>query len=162
VKQCPYWPLVKRSHRTPQKKPPGSLYGRSRGGLTTKIHALTDARGLPLELVLTPGQAGDCRWPRNSLAICARTPSCWPRQGLRCRLVATADRGGRRGPQHPADGASPLEAVLQPGALPRAQPHRALLQPHQTLPPACHALRKARRKLPCHAQAGCGPTLAAP
>src|SRR5215472_14831653 len=34
--------------------------GRSRGGLTTKIHALTDARGLPLESVLTPGQAGDC------------------------------------------------------------------------------------------------------
>lgn len=34
--------------------------GRSRGGLTTKVHALTDARGLPLELVLTPGQAGDC------------------------------------------------------------------------------------------------------
>lgn len=34
--------------------------GRSRGGLTTKIHALTDGRGLPLELVLTPGQAGDC------------------------------------------------------------------------------------------------------
>ena len=34
--------------------------GRSRGGLTTKIHALTDAHGLPLEFVLTPGQAGDC------------------------------------------------------------------------------------------------------
>ena len=34
--------------------------GRSRGGLTTKIHALTDARGLPLILTLTPGQAGDC------------------------------------------------------------------------------------------------------
>ena len=34
--------------------------GRSRGGLTTKIHALTDANGLPLELVLTPGQAADC------------------------------------------------------------------------------------------------------
>jgi len=34
--------------------------GRSRGGLTTKIHALTDANGLPIELVLTPGQAGDC------------------------------------------------------------------------------------------------------
>lgn len=33
--------------------------GRSRGGLTTKIHALTDAQGPPLELVLTPGQAGD-------------------------------------------------------------------------------------------------------
>ena len=34
--------------------------GRSRGGLTTKIHALTDAHGLPLELILTPGQAADC------------------------------------------------------------------------------------------------------
>lgn len=34
--------------------------GRSRGGLTTKIHALTDANGLPLKLVLTPGQAADC------------------------------------------------------------------------------------------------------
>jgi transposase len=34
--------------------------GRSRGGLTTKVHALTDAHGLPLELVLTPGQTGDC------------------------------------------------------------------------------------------------------
>ena len=33
---------------------------RCRGGLTTKIHALTDAHGLPLEFVLTPGQAGDC------------------------------------------------------------------------------------------------------
>jgi transposase len=33
--------------------------GRSRGGLTTKVHALTDARGLPIKLVLTPGQAHD-------------------------------------------------------------------------------------------------------
>jgi hypothetical protein len=27
--------------------------GRSRGGLTTKVHALTDTNGLPLELILT-------------------------------------------------------------------------------------------------------------
>jgi transposase len=33
--------------------------GRSRGGLTTKVHALTDARGLPIKLALTPGQAHD-------------------------------------------------------------------------------------------------------
>lgn len=33
--------------------------GRSRGGLTTIIHALTDARGLPIKLALTPGQAHD-------------------------------------------------------------------------------------------------------
>ncbi len=35
--------------------------GRSRGGLTTKIHALVDANGLPLVLKLTPGQAHDGR-----------------------------------------------------------------------------------------------------
>lgn len=33
--------------------------GRSRGGLTTKIHALVDRLGRPVCLVLTPGQAGD-------------------------------------------------------------------------------------------------------
>lgn len=35
--------------------------GRSRGGLTTKIHALVDANGLPVALKLTPGQAHDGR-----------------------------------------------------------------------------------------------------
>jgi transposase len=31
--------------------------GRSRGGLTTKIHALVDAEGLPVALMLSEGQA---------------------------------------------------------------------------------------------------------
>ena len=35
--------------------------GRSRGGLTTKIHALVDANGLPIALKLTEGQAHDGR-----------------------------------------------------------------------------------------------------
>ena len=39
----------------------GRCIGRSRGGLTTKIHALVDARGLPIVLKLTPGQARDGR-----------------------------------------------------------------------------------------------------
>ncbi|TMK31039.1 MAG: IS5 family transposase [Alphaproteobacteria bacterium] len=47
-------------HAANSKKATRIAVGRSRGGLTTKIHALTDARGLPLELILTPGQAGDC------------------------------------------------------------------------------------------------------
>ncbi|MFE9009510.1 IS5 family transposase [Streptomyces sp. NPDC007875] len=33
--------------------------GRSRGGLSTKIHLATDARGLPVVVICTPGQAGD-------------------------------------------------------------------------------------------------------
>lgn len=35
--------------------------GRSRGGLTTKIHAVTDLHGLPITLKLTAGQADDGR-----------------------------------------------------------------------------------------------------
>ncbi len=41
--------------------------GRSRGGLTTKIHALVDANGLPITLKLTPGQAHDGRSAQDML-----------------------------------------------------------------------------------------------
>jgi transposase len=41
--------------------------GRSRGGLTTKIHALVDAQGLPIALKLTEGQAHDGRSAQDML-----------------------------------------------------------------------------------------------
>ncbi|MFD2398233.1 IS5 family transposase [Prauserella oleivorans] len=37
----------------------GEGLGRSRGGLSTKIHLVVEGRGLPMRVVLTPGQAGD-------------------------------------------------------------------------------------------------------
>jgi transposase len=43
-----------------KKSQPDRCMGRSRGGLTTIVQALVDANRLPLELVLTLGQAGDC------------------------------------------------------------------------------------------------------
>lgn len=42
--------------------------GRSRGGLTTQIHGLVDARGLPITLKLAPGQARDGRSAADLLA----------------------------------------------------------------------------------------------
>jgi transposase len=33
--------------------------GRSKGGYTSKIHALTDALGLPIKIIITPGQRND-------------------------------------------------------------------------------------------------------
>jgi transposase len=42
--------------------------GRSRGGLTTKIHAFVDANGLPVMLKLTEGQAHDGRSAAGMLA----------------------------------------------------------------------------------------------
>ena len=40
----------------------GECLGRSRGGLTSKIHLAVDRAGLPLSVILTPGQAGDNPW----------------------------------------------------------------------------------------------------
>jgi len=41
--------------------------GRSRGGLTSKIHALVDAEGRPVALKITEGQAHDGRSAANML-----------------------------------------------------------------------------------------------
>jgi transposase len=50
---------VHHSTATLKKSHPDRCLGRSRGGLTTKIHALTDNDGLPVKLVITPGQTHD-------------------------------------------------------------------------------------------------------
>jgi transposase len=42
--------------------------GRSRGGLTTKIHALVDADGRPIGIDLTPGQAHDSKMAEPMLS----------------------------------------------------------------------------------------------
>ena len=55
--------------------------GRSRGGLTRKVHAVVDANGLPVRLGLTPGEAHDNRLCPALLA------------GLRQRTMVLADRG---------------------------------------------------------------------
>lgn len=40
-------------------EPDDHAIGRSRGGLTTKTHALVDGQGRPLALIVSPGQAND-------------------------------------------------------------------------------------------------------
>ncbi|WP_109446791.1 IS5 family transposase [Azospirillum sp. TSH64] len=49
-------------HAATGKRGPGDDggMGRSRGGLTSKIHALVDAEGRPVRLRLTAGQVADC------------------------------------------------------------------------------------------------------
>jgi hypothetical protein len=47
--------------------------GRSRGGLTSKVHAVVDANGLPVRLGLTPGEAHYNRLcPVNKIKQCRR------------------------------------------------------------------------------------------
>jgi hypothetical protein len=50
---------VKRGHGRPRRGPRCSpMHGRSRGGLTTKIHTVVDANGNPIALKLSEGQDG--------------------------------------------------------------------------------------------------------
>ncbi|MEU4469426.1 IS5 family transposase [Streptomyces sp. NPDC024017] len=43
----------------PARATAGQALGRSRGGLTTKVHLACDGRGLPLAVVVTPGNVND-------------------------------------------------------------------------------------------------------
>jgi transposase len=48
-----------------QKKPAGQEIGRSRGGLTTKLHVAVDALGNPLRVILSAGQIADIEQARR-------------------------------------------------------------------------------------------------
>jgi len=61
-------------------EPPDHAIGRSRGGLSTKIHQLVDGAGRPLVVLLTPGQAGDSPMFLPLMAqLRVRSPSGRPR-----------------------------------------------------------------------------------
>ena len=52
-------PCTSTQRRRQKKDGENQAIGRSRGGLTTKIHAIVDAHGNPAVFSLTPGQAAD-------------------------------------------------------------------------------------------------------
>ncbi|GGZ63067.1 DDE transposase [Streptomyces inusitatus] len=52
-------PRVPGKRRTPRQHRPGEGLGRSRGGLTCKIHLAGEGGRRPLSLLITPGQWGD-------------------------------------------------------------------------------------------------------
>lgn len=47
------------NYNNPRVEPPDHGIGRSRGGLTSKIHHLVDGAGRPLVVLVSAGQAGD-------------------------------------------------------------------------------------------------------
>ena len=51
--------------------------GRSRGGLTSKIHAVVDTNGLPVRLALTAGEAHDNRLAQSFLSRLRSGSCCW-------------------------------------------------------------------------------------
>jgi transposase len=64
-------------HRCAANPPGGQgvqAMGRTRGGLNTKLHALVDARGRPLSLVLSAGQEADISYAQT---VVRAQPAAW-------------------------------------------------------------------------------------
>lgn len=73
-------------------EPADHALGRSRGGLTTKIHMLCDANGVPLRLLLSGGQASDISYAQPVLEDVSIPTSKRGRPRKRCRWLL-ADKG---------------------------------------------------------------------
>jgi transposase len=68
------------------EEPQDHALGRSRGGLTAKIHMLCDANGVPLKFLLSGGQASDIAYAQPLLDE-AYIPSLRGRPRKRCRWL---------------------------------------------------------------------------
>jgi transposase len=103
--------------------------GRSRGGPTTKIHAVVDGLRRPLCFPLTPGQAADCRQARSLLEGLAFERLIGDHGGARPPASEAGPGGHRRGPR-PGRGArrrsgDPVEAQPESADPTRSQVHKA-------------------------------------
>ncbi|MDR2307804.1 MAG: IS5 family transposase [Paucimonas sp.] len=73
-------------------EPADHALGRSRGGLTTKIHMLCDANGIPLRFLLSGGQASDISYAQPLLDDVSIPSSQRGRPRKRCKWLL-ADKG---------------------------------------------------------------------
>ena len=117
--------------------------GRSRGGRNTKIHAIADAKGRLLSILLTGGEAHDCPPAQRLIRRTKAAREAARRQGLRQRRAAAMAEGSRHQARH-SQQVEPQAAVqLRQEILQTATPHRECLLPPQGLPPHRHPLRQA-------------------
>ena len=121
--------------------------GRSRGGRTTKIHALTDGACRPIAFMLTGGQVADCtagellleQMPKHPSFMATRAMTAM-RSAIRSKVKARC-RTSRQRP-------TALEKLLLAAPLSQPQRHRAHVRSPQGLPSHRNTLRPAGRQLP--------------
>ena len=101
--------------------------GRSRGGLTTKIHLLADALGRPLRFLLTGGQLHESRAAEALLheveGDAGITDKAYDSTAIRAHVKAPGMKA-----VIPSKLSRKKTLSAQQSALPRAQPHRTLFQ----------------------------------
>jgi transposase len=107
--------------------------GRSRGGLTSKIHAVVDTNGLPVHLALTPGEAHDNQLCSVLLGTLLPKTMLLADRGYDADWIRELAR--QQGPwaNIPPKKQSQRPDLLQPLSVSRSQLDRTVLQQDQTL-----------------------------
>lgn len=163
----------------PRLEPLDHGFGRSRGGLSTKVHQLVDGRGLPLVTLITPGQAGDSPMLLPLLAELRVTrPFGRPRtrpdrvrgdkayssrairrylrnRGIEAVIPEPRDQQGHRVSRRQA-------RVLRPGRLQEPERHRARLLPIEAMAGTRDQVRQARDCLPRRGRPQCRGRVGSP
>jgi Transposase DDE domain len=157
--------------------------GRSRGGLSTKIHLAADRRCRPVARILSPGQHGDCprfiplmqavRIARRGLGRPRTRPGAamgdkayssaanrayLRKRGIKAVIPVEEDQKKHRRGRGRAGGRA---ARLRRRTLQGAQHRRALFRQAQAVPCRRDPLRQARVHVPGHRRRRVDPDLAA-
>jgi transposase len=110
----------------------GRLIGRTKGGMNTKLHAICDSKGRPLDLFVTAGQVSDYIGARALLKGLPQVDwllgdrgydADWFREELK-------DKGIR---VHPRSKAAQGEREIRQASLQKPQPHRDHVRQTQRL-----------------------------
>ena len=130
-----------KAHRCASGGKGGAQSGDTRGGRSTKIHALTDTFCRPIALPTAPPPT-PC-WNR-----CSRRRSSTVTRAMTATRHPLENRSQGHGTQHPAEIQSALEALLLARPLPRPQRHRAYDRQDPGLPKDRDPIRQVGTKLP--------------
>jgi len=113
----------------------------ARGGFTSKIHCLGDARGRPIAFDLTPGEAADCKSYDTLFELPERAPGALVADKVYDSDAIRDDlKAARHSRRHPAKIDLHQDDLLQQAALPSAQLHRAGARPPQDQPRHRHTI----------------------
>jgi transposase len=102
--------------------------GRSRGGLTSKIHAVVDTNGLPVRLALTAGEAHDNRLAGRLLSRLKSGTMLLADRGYDADWIRDLCSPARRLGEYPTKEKSDRGAVLQSVSLQGSKSGRTVLQ----------------------------------
>ncbi|WP_445376083.1 transposase [Nitrobacter vulgaris] len=130
--------------------------GRSRGGRTTKIHALTDAECRPVAFLLTAGQIADCTAGAVLLEEMPRAAILHGDKGYDSDVIRRQVEGKGAMPNIPPKGEPTLEELLLARPLSKPQRDRAHVLSPEGLPSHRHQIRSSRNQFPRSRLHRCG------